>query len=744
MIHLSTLARAALVLALCGAAACTPAAPAASPTAPPPQVAATDVPDAAFAAALSGVITKPGATQADAAKRLGVVRRQLAHAARRFELGADDRAMSSVLGALYLLREGESAGPLVDAETERAITGALARVSARGDTGRARALLSLVRDAAEKKRIRRSLPDVEAQGRDIDRWVADTRKGTALEILGDTERDAVGLALLDPSNASMDAASTAMSNTIAASIEVKINMRQTGKRPVQEDAIEATRALGTGAVGMLSLYLRAGDVTAALSKVEATSARRIIEPELYRAVQLASERNDAESWRGLMNELARSTRGVIGGEMGLEQGLAEAGFFGAMLETYRRDPTSADLALQVAQNLVQYGMSEAVPAVLAGAVSSPTDEDGQAAVLLLGQAIEADAQIGDFPAAERTIVASESYLERLAATRKESGPGDAGLRRIAGVRYLIAQVALRSGSLSRAETTLAAALKDAPTSRGYVTMAAVQLQLRKPDKALELATKAAAIAQSPIEEIEAELKVFVANREKGDTQASAKALERALTRALAARKVYMALQPRPKYEIARTELGLARVLSYFGETSGADRAFDRALEASRFDRDLMGLSALYAIGAAWQRGDVTRARQMLTRAEEHGASTEQLVYCALWVMLLERDAKVTSDGSATAILEGAMSSGSWVSNLAAWALGKIDDQKLGALALTESNRTESKFYLLMRDRVAGKATAPDKLREVAESSVIDLVEVDFARDLAAPRVAMNFPKVDVP
>ena len=134
---------------------------------------------------------------------------------------------------------------------------------------------------------------------------------------------------------------------------------------------------------------------------------------------------------------------------------------------------------------------------------------------------------------------------------------------------------------------------------------------------------------------------------------------------------------------------------------------------------------------------------MLSRAEEAGASTDQLVYCALWVMLLERDLKASPDGTATAILEGALASGSWVSTLAAWALGKIDDQKLGSLALTESNRTESKFYLLMRDRVAGKPSS-DRLREVAESSVIDLVEVDFARDLAAPRMAMNIPKIDVP
>ena len=140
-----------------------PAAPPVAPKAVPPQVAAADVSEASFAAALSAVIARPGSTVADHGRRLGVVRRQLVHAARRFELGADDRAMSSVFGALYLLREGESAAPLVDAETERAFTGALARVSARGDTGRARALLRLVREAAEKKRIRRNVPDFDGQ-----------------------------------------------------------------------------------------------------------------------------------------------------------------------------------------------------------------------------------------------------------------------------------------------------------------------------------------------------------------------------------------------------------------------------------------------------------------------------------------------------------------------------------------------------------------------------------------------------
>ena len=177
-------------------------------------------------------------------------------------------------------------------------------------------------------------------------------------------------------------------------------MRQTGKRPVQEDAIAATRALGTGAIGLVALYLRAGDLTAALGKVESTAARRVIEPELYRALSLASEKNDAASWRGLMTELARGTRGQVGGELGIEEGLAEAGFFGALLETYRRDTTSVELAIQLAHNLIENGMSEAVPAVLAGAVTSPGGPEGEAAIALLGRAIEADARSGDFAGAE--------------------------------------------------------------------------------------------------------------------------------------------------------------------------------------------------------------------------------------------------------------------------------------------------------------------------------------------------------
>src|SRR4051812_32223043 len=76
---------------------------------------APDIPDDQFAQSLHRVLRDGKPTPERLGLLVGVVRRQLAHAGRRFGKGKDSRATESVLGALYLARTGEGRSEMVDA-----------------------------------------------------------------------------------------------------------------------------------------------------------------------------------------------------------------------------------------------------------------------------------------------------------------------------------------------------------------------------------------------------------------------------------------------------------------------------------------------------------------------------------------------------------------------------------------------------------------------------------------------------
>jgi hypothetical protein len=119
-------------------------------------------------------------------------------------------------------------------------------------------------------------------------------------------------------------------------------------------------------------------------------------------------------------------------------------------------------------------------------------------------------------------------------------------------------------------------------------------------------------------------------------------------------------------------------------------------------------------------------------------SDEDLVYGGLWVSLLERESKTPSDGTAERALRAGQK-GAWTGKLTAWASGKLNDAELGGAAQSASQRVEAAFYTAMARRVAGDPSAEQRLKAVATAPVIDLLEVQLARDLTAPRVRADLP-----
>ena len=512
--------------------------------------------DKEFAAHLHTVLRgqKPG--DAASALRLGVVKQQLSHASGRFDRGSDDRGLHSVLGAFYLLRQGDRGDPLIDATTSRAFDGAIRRVSARGDLGKARYLLGLIATARKAGKVPGSAAESEAHVADLDRWVSDTRKGSPIEKAGEAERAAVSRVLLDPSKNASNDATQAISGWIDLAIEINIAFRQTGRRPTQEEAIESTRALESGAPTLVAMGLRLGDLDATVASVEGSSARRIVDPDFYRVLKSSSQANTGQSWRAVFAELDRQTSDKIGGEIGVDEELLDAAFFNAALEAYRREPTDLPICVELSRSLVSYGMSEAVPLVMADGLggAQPSSENLGAAISLVRAALDADASSGDYAATARTIAASGTFLE-------VAGKAAAKTAALAPLRYDMASIQIHAGDLEAAKASLEAATQEAPSSAGLKLLAMVERQLGDTKGALALAARSSEVrGADPLDAADAQLLIYEIERSAGQKDEAAASLERALKSTLKARTRNGAAPYR-----VRAERMLGSILLAYGE-----------------------------------------------------------------------------------------------------------------------------------------------------------------------------------
>lgn len=694
-----------------------------------PGIKPSPIQDREFAEHLHAVLKSPGVDAPAAALRLGVIKQQLSHASSRFEHGAEDRGLRSVFGAFYLMRQGDPAAVLCDAATARALDGTIRRVSARGDIGKARALLGLVLTARKAGSLPGSTEEIEAHIAELDRWVGDTRKGSPIEKAGEAERAAVSRVLVDPSKTALDEASSSVSSWVDLAIEHNIAFRQTGRRPTQDEAIESTRALESGSATLVAMFLRLGDLDGALSQIEASSVRRVIDPDFYRVLKTASQSNDGRAWKAVFAELDRQTSDKVGGEVGVDEELLDAAFFNVALEAYRRDSSDLPSAIELSRSLVSYGMSEAVPLVLGDALGdAPKLTDVTAATRWLSAALEADAAAGDDAATARTIAASARFLAAAGKAAEKTGS-------LAPLRYQIAAIQIHTGDLQAARATLDTATRESPTAEGLLTIASVARQLGDATGALDLATRAASFrGADPLGSADAWIVVFEIERELGHKEQAGAALEKALRAALKAQTQTLGAAYR-----VRVERTLGRVLFAYGENAAAGRAFDRALDQVSGDRELIGGTLLRAMGFCLLTKDAARARLVLKKGREAGASEEDLVYAALWLSLIEKQAKVSSDGSSNEIFEGAQGSGAWVGRLAQWSLGKLPDSELLAQAQTAPNKVEAAFYVAMKKRSSGASDDPT-LRNVAKSPVVDLLEVDLARELTTEPLRLSLPK----
>lgn len=690
------------------------------------QINIINVRDDDFSASVFGLLKNGEPSSARDGMLVGVVRRQLAHAERRFALNAPERATASVIGAMYLIRAGEGRSEMIDATGASALAGAVERLSARGDEGRALSFMQMRVAALAKGSPERN--ELEEHIRVLEGWMRETRTGKPIRKLGAEQRALVARALVDPSPEALRAASKGITDWIDAAIDFHAEFRQTAERPAREDMVEAARALESGAVTLAALFLRHGDAKGAFDSINQSAAKRVIPPELHQQIAAAATDGGPRDWQGLAGMFAQLEDSPGDMETGPDPALLSSAVWGTSLEAFRKDSSSLGASVLLAQSLVELGLSEAAPHVLAEALGQKPDPRAVAGSIdLVMGAMNEDAAIEDIETVRRTFRAASAVfaLGDRPEMRDRIDPSPAK------ARFMMASIELRSGNLAGAKPLLEAAVSAEPSVSGFTMLAMVERQAGEPTKALqrvEQALRAPDARSSPGDVADAQILAFEVHRDAGAQDKAKAMLDSALEAALAARSASAGAAAR-----ARAERLLGRVLDGYGDAKGAARALERALHAAGSERPLLGATVLDAVGSAFVRRDVTAARAALKHGLEGELGEDELVYAGLWLMFLERDLKVPTDGTAERALRAASDRGSWVGKLAAWAAGKLSDAELATAAQSTPQRVEAAFYMAVAKKVAGDPGAEAKLREVAKSPVIDLLEVHIAREMLAPR-----------
>jgi tetratricopeptide (TPR) repeat protein len=691
-----------------------------------------EVKDADFAPQAYRILLDPAPSSERTNVLIGVVRRQLQRAASRFDAGNPRIGLNAVLGGLLLVRAGEYRHELIDGGAA-SLAQSANEVARLGQEGYAAALYSML---ATELPAGPGRAEVDKHLRAIDEFGRATQGGGVVQSASASARVAVQRSLLEATPEALNAARERLISWIRRALDSNVSEQPIRSNVERDEVLETYRALRGGTVGLVALYVRHGDPRGVLTAIDEADLERMLPPELRNFLEQAGDERSAEAWAWLYRLFQQASE-AAGSVSVFDPELMSAAAFGASLELFRAEPSSLNAAMPLSAQLVKYGMAEVASLVLAGAVtrSSPPEHVSAALEMVLRATIAEDAA-GQTEAARRTFAAAEK-LVALAESRGFVGrvtPGPARLR------YVMAAIETRHAELERALPLLQLAVAAEPTAEAYSIIASIERQRKRPDAALaaldrvlELARRGGDVAA----EAEALIQRFEVLRDAGRMDDASKALDAALIRIVEAQR-----NGRPGPSQARVERLLARVLEHYREQAGIHRATARAYEAANGDVRQIAATVLDVSRRSLTLGDLQSARAAAQRAIEASLPSDEIVYVALWLQLLERRLNVPSDGTVEEAYATIDEASGWPSKLRAWARGKISDRDLLGAARDLSQRTEAAFYVAMNQ---GPANAAAALRDVAGSAAVELMEVTIARDLiAAQREYKLPPAVAVP
>jgi tetratricopeptide (TPR) repeat protein len=570
-------------------------------------------------------------------------------------------------------------------------------------------------------------------------WMKDG--ATALEAkpvvaAGEAETAAVGRSLLEPSAAALDDATRATLDWIQKAIDLQNVYREKHIRPSREGIAEAVRALQSGGTVLAAIHLKDGDVNGALRAMARVPAHDIVRPELMTALQAVRDKPEATRWIDILHALTPrdGDRDHEDEEALDDRELLRAATFGIAAEAYRADPTQPESAAVLSHLLQDLGMAEASPAIIVEATKAhPDPRTVTGAMVITLRAMNAEVEADDPDAARRTFVAAAPLLA-VAERRELAGQLQA---RASRVRAVMGEIELQQGRLDVARKLLVDSATEEKSGAVMLALARIDRHDGRNADALEDlrdALSAVDTERDPALRGEVLLMISDLTREKGDVTAAKKPLDDAVKDLAAARTT------KDGDDRARVERVLSRVLDRFGAAQRAQQALERAFEATPHDKRQIAATLGQLIARAYVRGELTAARDGLTRALAAELDPDDLVYYALWVRLLERQMNRPSDGVAAKVFASSIDDGRWTGRLAAFGAGKIKADALIASAKTPTQKTEALFYAAMDRRAAGDAKGLDSaLKEVLQTSGVDLMEVGIAREILTAHDAQIGP-----
>ncbi len=705
-------------------------------------VASPEVSDDAFAGAVRDLLASEPNSKERHLRLRGVVARQMTRAATRFKARESERAIASLSGAMYLVRSGELTSEMLGPNGYEALKSASAELAKKGDEGRARAVYEMlfrVAPAPEKADIKAHLDAINA-------WTKDTAGNGPMQVAGALESAAVTRHLLEPSKEARDEAVAKTNDFVERALAVRNARRTRGQQVTREEGLEAVRALETGATVLAAIHLRSGDAASALAAVEKNGVREIARPELVRTLQAVVDSPEAERWLEVSRLIRPSRRrGGEDDDFSRDAELLKVASFSAACEAYRLDATNPEAATTVASVLVELGMGEAAPAVLADAAKGPKDPRivglGLALTMqAMSRALEAD----EIDGARRTFRAAQPLLAAADAQKGKLQPPPSR------VYAMMGEIEIRDGRLSEATKLLEAALEREKSGGVLYALARIDAHEHRAKQALDRLRDALATEDGQKDPaLRSEILLLTSDvlREQGDIAAAKKPLADALRELARARA--SAADPDDK---ARIERLVARALDRFGAAASAQKALDRALEAAPRDKRQAAATIGQMVARAFLKGDLAGARDALGRGLAADIGREDVVYYAMWVRALERtstSAKIPPDPTAERALAQADSDPRWIGRVAAFGSGKLKADDLIAAAKTQPQRTEALFYVALQKRSSGDPKgAEELLKQVAASPGLDLMELAIARELLTPpqrqTVGGPVPEVGLP
>jgi hypothetical protein len=663
----------------------------------------------------------------------GVVHHQILRAGKYFQAGHDEAGLAALSGGLLLARSGELRAAMF-VGTKATLLAAASAGARAGDEGGAEAYFQLVRaqlSPAERAETDQHLSALYA-------WQTNTRPPGSMQEAAAAQRCAAKRAVIERTPQTVAAAHRATSLWVNRALQEGRKEAPPTSFFEEDERNEFRRATAMGAPNMVALYLRDGDAAAAASALEAAPLALISNEQLVERLSDASD-GDTEAWAEMFGYFSAPSTSSADG---IEPAVARAAAWGAALELYRTDPLEISAAVPISTLLVAHGLADAAPLVLQEALGDEPDPRELAwALRLLFQALVAAEQQHDVQLARQVYTNS---LEVLATAASPDYQGKVGPSP-GEFSYLMGSMETRAGALEAARKHLQRAAEEEPTADVYGSLAAIERQADRPERALEALSQLIALARAQgqlVAEAESQLLVHDIQTERGQGAAATAALAAALKASMALRS-----QAKNGTQTAAAERVLANALERYGQPEGANRAARRAAEAARNNTRQLSSTLLEASRRALVQSDLSEGRATLRRALEFDLEPQDLLYVALWARLLQERLGAPSDGGVEEAFSRIERDGSWVSLLRDWGRGQLSNAALLSKAKSEVERVEAQFYVAVRDHLTvptPQTTAA--LTAVAKSRAIELIEVQIARALlAGPRQPISLPPgVSVP